>query len=54
MERVAIESVYEFIKRLKAKDLRRRIGTEGRKKIEEIILQEAINGEIPCAKCFKI
>ncbi len=54
MDRVGIEAVYEFIKRLREKDLRKKIRAEDRKKIEDIILQNAINGEIPCATCLSI
>lgn len=54
MEQGGISAVYEFIKRLRAKDSRKRIGMEDRKKIEEVILQIATNGKISCVMCFRV
>lgn len=53
MERVRIEAIYEFIKRLKAKDSGKRI-LQDPKRIKEVILQKTVNGKIPCAMCFRI
>lgn len=51
MERVRIEAVYEFIKRLKSKDSGKRI-EEYPKRIKGIILQNTVNGKIPCAMLY--
>ncbi len=48
------EAIYSFLKRLQANESKKKIQMEDRKKIEETILENAMDGKISCATCFRI
>ncbi len=48
------EAIYSFLKRLQADESKKKFRIEGRKKLEEVILENAMDGKISCATCFRI